>query len=147
MSTRMCIICCSELINGYYAGHKVTATTLADKFGLNIRTLNPSLNKMKNKGILKSQVGGIDRGYIFARDPHEISVCEVIEAVEGFGYMPNYTDFINGAKCSNKDCEHCHLHQASKVVIDFAKEQYKNISIFDLFENKITLDSDKCCNQ
>ncbi len=130
----MCIICCSDLIKSYYAGNKITATSLADKYNLNIRTLNPSLNKMKQKGILQSQVGGVDRGYIFARDPKEITVYEVIEAVQGFGYMENCKDFLNGAKCAKDDCSECHLHLTSKYVTDFAREQYKYISVYDLFE-------------
>lgn len=134
-STRVCIICCSEFIDSYYAGHKITATSLADKYNLNIRTLNPSLNKMKHKGILQSQVGGMDRGYIFARDPKEITVYEVIEAVQGFGYMANCKDFLNGAKCAKEDCTECQLYLTSKFVTDFAKEQFKLISIYDMFKN------------
>ncbi|MFI3333243.1 MAG: hypothetical protein SNI51_05835 [Rikenellaceae bacterium] len=78
LSTRMCIISSSQLIKGYYAGQKTTATSLSEKYNLNIRTLNPALNKMTRAGILKSQVGGVDRGYIFARDPKEISVMTLL---------------------------------------------------------------------
>ncbi len=129
----MCIISCASLINGYYAGHKVTATSLAEQFGLNIRTLNPSLNKLTRAGILRSQVGGPDRGYIFARDPKQISIYDVIEAVEGMSYMKTCTEALKGARCKTADCTVCSLYKSSAKVIDFAREQYKKTSIYDLF--------------
>lgn len=136
----MCIMCCPELIAGYYAGQKTTATLLAEKFGLNIRTLNPSLNKMTHAGILRSQVGGVDRGYIFTRDPREISVYDIVEAVEGFSYMKTCEEALDGSKCSKEDCTLCPLFETSAQIRDYTKEQYKKISILDLF-----LKEKECC--
>lgn len=134
MSTRMCIICCSCFIDGYYAGQKTTATNLAEKFGLNIRTLNPSLNKLTHAGILRSQVGGVDRGYIFARDPKDITVYDIIDTVQGLDYMKNCKNSLKGAKCMLENCEECELYKTSMNVIDFAREQYKSTTIYDLFK-------------
>ncbi len=132
----MCIISCSELIRGYYTGRKITATHLAEKFDLNIRTLNPSLNKMTHAGILKSQVGGVDRGYIFTRDPKNITVYDVVNAVEGFAYMKNCKNALQGATCSISDCSNCIMFSAAAKIVDFTKEEYKKITIYDLFFNQ-----------
>lgn len=133
MSTRMCIICCSELINGYYAGTKTKATFLADKFNMNIRTLNPSLNKLIKAGILKSQVGGVDRGYTFNRDPKEVTIYDIIYAVQGFDFLKNCKDAIEGSKCNLTDCTTCKLFDATNSILEIAQEKYKSITIFDLF--------------
>lgn len=136
LSTKMCIVSCHELIKGYYAGHKTKATLLAEKFNLNIRTLNPSLNKMTHAGLLKSQVGGIDRGYIFTRDPKEITLYDIINAIEGFSYMKNCEDALHGATCAIDTCDNCILYNTSKLITDNAKEQYKKISIYDMYYNE-----------
>ncbi len=132
----MCIISCSEFIKGYYAGQKTTATTLAQKFGLNIRTLNPSLNKLTHAGILRSQVGSVDRGYIFSRDPKEISIYEIVNATEGFDYMKNCKQMLAGVSCAHKECDDCILYKASSSIVDFSREEYKKISVYDLFMGK-----------
>ncbi len=139
MSTRMCIISCAELIKGYESGKKITATLLAEKYKLNIRTLNPSLNKMTHAGLLKSQVGGVDRGYILARHPKEISIYDIVEAVEGLSYMKNCKEALHGANCENGDCEDCWLHKASMKVTDFAREEFKKVSIHDLYTSNSNL--------
>ncbi len=136
LSTRMCIISCAEFIKGYHAGQKITATLLAEKFNLNIRTLNPSLNKMTHAGILKSQVGGVDRGYIFTRNPKEISLYDVIAAVQDIGNMKNCKDAVHGAACVFTDCTTCKLYNANNAIMEFAREQFKNISIHDLYINE-----------
>ncbi len=133
MSTRACIICCAELINGYHTGQKTPATLLAKKFSINIRTLNPSLNKMTRAGILKSQVGGADRGYIFARDPKDISLYEVVEAIQGFDYMRDCKE-VTQATCSLDSCANCPFYHASKQITDYSRELLKEISITDLFK-------------
>ncbi len=131
----MCIISCSEFIKGYYAGQKITATSLSEKYNLNIRTLNPALNKMTRAGILKSQVGGIDRGYIFARDPKEISVYDVIDAIQGLEYMKCCTELVHEATCERGTCEGCKLFQNTNSIVDFARERFKNTTVYDLFND------------
>ncbi|MFR9528007.1 MAG: Rrf2 family transcriptional regulator [Rikenellaceae bacterium] len=136
LSTRMCIICCSEFIRGYYAGQKTTATSLAEKFKLNIRTLNPALNKLTRAKILRSQVGGVDRGYILTRDPHDISIYDIIIASQGVNYMKTCNVALKGATCALPDCNDCILFKTSKMITDQISEEYKKISIYDLYHNQ-----------
>ncbi len=131
----MCIISCSEFIKGYYAGQKTTATSLAEKFKLNIRTLNPALNKLTRAGILRSQVGGVDRGYILTRDPREISIYDIIIASQGVNYMKTCDVALKGASCALPDCNDCVLFKTSKKITDRISEEYKKISIYDLYHN------------
>ncbi len=136
MSTKMCIISCSAFIDGYYAGTKTTATSLAKRFGLNIRTLNPSLNKLIQAGILRSQVGGVDRGYIFTRDPKEITLCDIIEAIEGFSDTHKRRDELRDVLSSIDKSVDEKLAETTERVDNYAREQYKQISVYDLFRKE-----------
>ncbi|MFI3285387.1 MAG: Rrf2 family transcriptional regulator [Rikenellaceae bacterium] len=135
----MCIICCSEFIKGYNSGQKITATSLSEKFNLNIRTLNPSLNKMTHAGILRSQVGGVDRGYIFARDPKDISVYEIVAAVQDLGNLKNCKEAVDGASCFFSNCDSCKLYMTNNAIMNYARSLYNDLSIYDLF----TCDKDR----
>lgn len=136
MSTKMCIISCSAFVDGYYAGRKTTATSLAKKFGLNIRTLNPSLNKLIHAGILRSQVGGVDRGYIFTRDPKEITIADIIEAVEGFSSTTKRSNALRDVLSSIDQSVDQRLSDTHDQVANFAREQYSKITIYDLFKKE-----------
>lgn len=59
-----------------------TARDLSAESKLPLSTVSKLLKGLLQSGLLVSQ-RGIKGGYVLARDPHEISVLEVIAAVEG----------------------------------------------------------------
>jgi Rrf2 family protein len=60
----------------------VTSTTIAKAEGIPSGYLSKVLRQLVRAGFIRS-VRGQDRGYIFARPPEEISLLQVIEAIEG----------------------------------------------------------------
>jgi Rrf2 family protein len=60
----------------------VTSTTIAKAEGIPSGYLSKVLRQLVKAGFIRS-VRGQDRGYIFTRPPEEISLLQVIEAIEG----------------------------------------------------------------
>jgi FeS assembly SUF system regulator len=72
----------SALLNGSTGSPLRTARDLAAESKLPVSTVSKLLKRLLQSGLLTSH-RGIKGGYLLARDPREISVLEVIAAVEG----------------------------------------------------------------
>lgn len=86
-------------------GETVSAAELAKPLNCPAAYLSQILSKLKPAGILKSQ-RGLGGGVFLARKPHEISLLEVIDAVDG-------TDFFKNCFLGIEGCGHiepCPFH-------------------------------------
>lgn len=131
VSTRICLIACCYLVEGYEQGRKVAAPEISEKCNLHVRTLNKVLIKLVKEGILISQVGGNDRGYIFARSPKEITLFEILNAVEGYSRMMPCRDVMRDLKCVIADCDSCLFCKIANQNMNYAIEQYKGVTMYD----------------
>lgn len=87
-------------------GQTVSAADLAKPLNCPAAYLSQVLSKLKPSGILKSQ-RGLKGGVYLAKAPHEISLLDVIEAIDG-------TDFFKSCFLGIKGCGHiepCPFHE------------------------------------
>lgn len=82
-STRYALIACRSLTRGYFENRYSAAPDIAEVLNINVRALMPALRQLTRAGILRSRVGGKEPGFIFARHPREITLFEVLTALEG----------------------------------------------------------------
>jgi len=70
------------LARHYPAGVALPAETLAAAQGIPAKVLNQIMTELKAQGIIRS-VRGVAGGYLLARPPGEITLADVLEAVDG----------------------------------------------------------------
>jgi Rrf2 family iron-sulfur cluster assembly transcriptional regulator len=64
------------------AGRPVLLADIATRQGVSKRYLERLFTRLRRGGLIRS-VRGAAGGYLLARDPHEISLAEVVELLEG----------------------------------------------------------------
>ena len=134
-STRLAIIASRFMVEAYYNGYKIPSTDLATEYNMNTRALMPALRKLTQAGILRSQIGGNEPGFIFAKDPKLISLYDVITILEGETRISKCTEVINGICCDVEDCNNCLFYQLTQKRIDNIKATFKNVTLFDHYES------------
>ena len=116
-----------DLAVTYDRKQPVSLKNISGKERISLVFLEQIFNTFKKKGIVKS-VRGPKGGYVLARDPSGISVCEVIKALEGDFYSGQCFPKKRGGKaCArSKDC-------ASKEIWDELTRQIeKTLKRFSL---------------
>ena len=101
------------------------------------------LLELKNNGILRSKKGK-GGGYLLARDPEEISVGEVIQALDGpFAPLPCVS------RTGHRTCEECEdeatcgLRAVMNGVQDASAAILDNTSVVDLLRRTAALEQEK----
>ena len=83
----------------------VNTKAIAEKYGIPLELLAKILQKLAKKGLVISH-NGPKGGYLLAKDPEQISIGEVIQAIEGpIGIAECYHESDN--LCSQK--AHCNI--------------------------------------
>ena len=111
LSTRLFLIVSSSLIKGYSDKVKITAPNIAKEFNMNSRALMPALRRLTQVGLLNSQVGGSNPGFILARDPAKISMYDIITALEGDFCMSSCRELVDDVKCEIQYCDDCSIYK------------------------------------
>ena len=111
LSTRLFLIASTYLVEGYSEQTKITAPNIAEKCNINSRALMPALRRLTQVGLLKSQVGGRNPGFIFARDPALISMYEVVTALEGEFKLSSCREVVDDVNCKVADCDNCPFYK------------------------------------
>lgn len=90
-------------------GKVVEAQTISKKEVIPMRFLLKTMPSLIRAGIVKSQ-RGVGGGYALARSPREITLLDVVEAVEGPVRINRCLE--DYAYCSKKGAPTCQVHQA-----------------------------------
>lgn len=131
ISTRLGLIACRHLVSGYYQDRYVSAPEIAEKNNMNVRALMPALRQMTRADILRSRVGGKEPGFIFSRNPKDISVLDILVALEGESYFVCCKELNSELKCDCMDKHKCDMYELFNSIISQAKVRLSNISIKD----------------
>ncbi len=134
-STRLALIASRFLTEAYYNGYKIPSTDLTSEYNMNSRALMPALRKLTNAGILRSQTGGNEPGFIFARDPKTISLYEIITILEGKTMMMRCNELVNDICCDVEDCDNCIFYTLTKEGLQNIKAKFENVTVFDHYES------------
>lgn len=136
--TQLAIIICTHLVPYYSQGRRMGVPEMQKIFNINPRTLNPALRTLVHAGILNSRTGGLDRGYILARDPKTISVYEIVQLIQG---VPKVQCCVEEHGCTN--CEvakssngYCRVFNELNSVLDLTRQKISKISLYDQYYNK-----------
>ena len=128
-STRYGLIACRHLTRCYHHGKYVPAPDIADKYNMNVRALMPALRLLTKAGILRSRAGGKEPGFIFSRHPREITLLEVLIALEGDTSILCCKQMIPDLKC---DCEFntdCGVFNFFNDMVSHVKTKLSDITI------------------
>ena len=129
-------------MEGYYKGCKITAPEIASKYNMNVRAILPALRALTKAGILISQTGGNEPGFIFARDPKTISMFEIIILLEGNLKMYSCHQVVNGICCDLKDCNNCLIYNGVNNALESIRTTLRSVSVYDHF---MSIEKDKEC--
>lgn len=104
----------------------VDAHTIAQQQVIPMRFLLKIMPSLIKAGIIKSQRGA-GGGYLLAKEPQDITLLEVVEAIEG----PLHINMCLGedAFCTRNGAPHCRVHQAlasvqEKLAEELAKHNF-----------------------
>ena len=114
------------------AGTPQTAEYLAVEQGLPPRFLGAILADLRRAGIVASQRGA-EGGYRLARPPAEISVADVMRALDGplaevRGYRPELTNYDGAAE---------HLQRVWVAVRSSLRSVLENVTLTDVISGKL----------
>jgi len=112
-------------------GEVVEAQTIAQSQSIPIRFLLKIMPSLIKAGIIRSQ-RGVGGGYMLARDPGEITLLDVIEAVEGPFYLNNC--LLTEDFCSKNGPPDCKVHQALKDIQERLIQDFKSYT-FDILRD------------
>ncbi|MBI1822229.1 MAG: Rrf2 family transcriptional regulator [Nitrospirae bacterium] len=108
----------------------VNTKTIAEKYNIPLELLAKILQKLAKKGLVISH-NGPKGGYILAKDPAEISVGEVIQAIEGpIGIAECYHDRDN--PCSQK--ANCNIRTPLGVIQMSIINLLSGISLYQMHQ-------------
>ena len=108
---------------------RIEAKTIADAERIPLRFLLKLLRKLGMAGIVKSY-RGVGGGYALAREPGQITLKEVLEAIEGPIYINRC--LYDPEFCNMKRAGYCKVHQALEKIQLGLVQDLESISFQDL---------------
>lgn len=102
-------------------GEKIEAKSISKDQGIPLRFLLKLLRKLTHSGIIKSY-RGVNGGYSLNHTPDEITLKDVIEAIDGPIYI---------SRCLN-DPNECNINNASTCEVHLALSKIQNNLVLDL---------------
>lgn len=105
-----------------------TARDLAAESKLPISTVSKLLKHLLQSGLLTSH-RGTKGGYLLARDPHEISVLEVIAAIEGQMALTECSTDVSGL-CQIEPC--CPIKTNQRIINQAVRGVLEKVMLSDL---------------
>lgn len=114
----------------YSEERPVSISEIAKRQDISIRYLEQLLAKLKKAGIIRS-VRGAQGGYLLAKDTEEISVGDVLRALEGDLVIVECTE-LTGAQKSCIGSKYCVTKGVWKKINDSIEKTVDSISLKEL---------------
>jgi len=114
-------------------GIACSAREIAQSYGIPPELLAKILQKLVKRGLLTS-THGTNGGYVLAKRPAEISLADVIEAIDGPVSLVQCD--LNG----NKDClqfDKCNVKSPLRIVQERVKEALRGTSVLELVPDEV----------
>lgn len=106
-------------------GQKVTGGVLAEQELIPERFLLKIMRSLIAAGIMKS-FRGVDGGFSLNREPKDISMLDIIRAVEGEAYLQRC--LYDVGSCSKSCMGHCAVNEAMAVIQNQLVEQMQSVT-------------------
>lgn len=117
-------------------GVKVDAKTIGESEGVTLRFTLKILRKLAQTGMVVS-FRGVNGGYALDRDPSDINMKMVIEAVEGPIYLNRC--LIDEKACNVGRTNKCILHKAFEKIQENLIEDFERVSLQNVIDNKLDI--------
>lgn len=111
----------------------VALSSIAERQNISISYLEQLIAKLKKAGLVNS-IRGAQGGYVLAKDSKEISVGDILRALEGNLNPVDCSEIKEGAEteCSGKDV--CVTKYVWKKISDSINQTVDNISLYELVQ-------------
>lgn len=123
---------------------RIDAKTISEKTVVSLRFSLKILRKLVANGLVKS-FKGTQGGYILAKEPEEITLKDVIEAIEGTYYFSRC--LCKGSDCSRGMSGMCCFQGAFSEISDVLREKLESYNFKDLLERQAGIDKNCPCNK
>ncbi len=98
-----------------HSGRTFTAKEIADTYHIPYELLAKVMQKLVKEGFISSYQG-VHGGYVLVRNPHELKVSEVINAIEG-------KQTVTIIQCEAETAENCLIHSTCTIKDPLVKLQ------------------------
>lgn len=126
--TRYGLIACRYLVWGWHNNVWLNAPEIAERYRMNVRALSPALRRLVLAGVLRSQCGGTRPGFMLARAPGEITMLEVVRALEGSFRMDCCRMVLPGVRCTC-DTDSCLVCGVFRDMLDGLRRKLSDVSL------------------
>lgn len=109
----------------------VDAQTIAQAEKIPMRYLLKIMPALIKAGIVKSQRGA-GGGYGLARDPAQISLLDILTAIEGPITLNRC--LLDARLCSKEGPPHCKVHQALHTIQQHLNQDFSQVCLADLLD-------------
>lgn len=117
-------------------------SNIATRQSISDSYLEQLMAKLKKAGLIKS-IRGAQGGYVLAKDSKDISVGDILRALEGDLSPVKCGDLDGNSGCSGSDC--CVTKNVWKRINDSIQDAVDGITLYELVEDnrKIRMDDSK----
>ena len=123
----------------YSTGEPVSITSISDRQGISERYLEQLMGLLKKSGLVKS-VRGAGGGYMLAKDLKEISVGDVLRALEGNLELVDCPGLLVQDGC--KSADNCVTKYVWKRINDSINQTVEEIKLDQLVEESCKMNYD-----
>lgn len=116
----------------------LSAAELADRAGIELPTAAKVLKPLAQAGLVEG-FRGANGGYRLARDPHEVTLADIVEAMEGPLAMTECS--IHAGQCGIEDS--CHVRGNWQRVNDVIAAALRGISLHEMAGGDVAAPSAK----
>lgn len=113
-------------------GARVSANIIAEEQNIPVRFLLKLLQKLRNAGLVESFMG-VNGGYALNRKPQDITLLDVVEAVDGPIYINRC--LYDPEECNNIGVKNCSIHKALYHVQENLKRDLKSINFQTILDD------------
>ncbi|MFI3288241.1 MAG: hypothetical protein R3Y61_07195 [Rikenellaceae bacterium] len=107
---------------------RVSAVSLGDRFQVSSRSLNITLKRLVQSGVLYSQAGGNNPGYGFSKEPKDVLLYEIAKVV----WNIDYPRCLLKEHLDGEDCMVCKIIGRS---VDLVINELKQVSCMDYYNS------------
>jgi len=114
-----------------HADHRLSAQDLAASTGVPVTTVSKILNLLSRASLLQSH-RGIKGGFALKLEPEDVSVAEIIEAIDGPIALTSCVDSGKDCECGFDDI--CVLRPRWQLISNAVRGALANVSLKELAE-------------
>jgi len=112
-----------------WGGPPVSISTISEEQEISSKYLEQVVSPLRKAGLVVSQKG-VKGGYVLARDPAEITLWDVISALDAHPHLVECVDDPN--TCNRVDC--CVAHEIWKLLDDRLQDFWRSFTVQQLLD-------------